>query len=258
MLKSFVKSLDGVDEKFRDLYEKTEGGFLLQVEDKDYKSKLDEFRSNNINLNNQIKQLTTTAEKFKDVDPEKYAEMHAQLDELKDKKLMDEGKVDELIEQRTERMRQETANQISTLTKAKETAESNATKLQTQLHGIAVNDGITKTVGDIAVVRQGAMTDILSRAGSVWAVSEKGGLEAKDSEGNIIYGKDGKDPLTPKEWVEDLHKEAPFLFEPNKGGGAPGSGKPQPGAKVISPGDKAAFADNIDAIADGTVVVTDG
>ena len=41
-LKAFLRTLDGLDKNFYHLYEKTKYGYILQVEDTDYKSKLDE------------------------------------------------------------------------------------------------------------------------------------------------------------------------------------------------------------------------
>ena len=254
-LKSFVKSLSDVDEKFKSLYEEVEGGFSLQIDDKDYKDRLDEFRGNNISLKKQIEKLTAAAEKFKNVDTEKYEEMQSKLDGLQDKELLDAGKLDELLEQRTERMKQDNEAQIAQLTERADKAEKLSTSLKLNLDTIKVNDEVSKTVMNTGIVKKGAMTDVLSRAAGVWKVGESG-LEARGFDGNLMYGKDGKEALTLKEWVEGLQKEADYLFEPNTGGGAPGSNN-QGGAgmKVIDFSDKAAFSSNLADIATGKVSV---
>ena len=73
-----------------------------------------------------------------------------------------------------------------------------------------------------------------------------------------MYGKDGTNPLTPEEWGAALVKEAPFLFRPSSGGGAPGgSGNgtgDEPG--VLAYGDQSAINSNIERIAAGEVRVT--
>ena len=154
-IKAFVKTLDGLDDKFHHLYEKTEDGYILQVEDTDYKSKLEEFKK--------LEERAATAEKA----TEKY---------------------------------------------------------KSQLNTKIVNDLVTKAITDNYNVAQGAMTDILSRATKTWQVGDDGKLVATDSRGNIRYGKDSKDLLTLKEWVADLKREAPFLFEPNSDCEEQGSG----------------------------------
>lgn len=254
-LKAFVKKLDDVDKAFHVLYEKTTEGFVLNVDDAEYKDKLSEFRNFNISLKEKTETLEAEAVKMKDVDPKKYAEMKETIEELQDKKLLDDGKIDELIDQRTERMRQEYSDKLEKLdTRAKE-AEDSSIKYRGQLNTIAVNDAVSKSISDVAMVKKGALTDILSRASQTWSLNDEGVLEARDLTGNILYGKDGKDPLQLKEWSESLSKDAPFLFEPNKGGGAQGSGNPAAGIKVIGAADKDGFSANLEGIATGDIVV---
>jgi hypothetical protein len=258
-LKAFLTTLDGLDSAFHSLYEKTEDGYVLVgVEEKDYKEKLGEFRTNNINHLKRIEELTKAAEAVKDIDPEKYAEMQKTLADLQDKELLDAGKVDELLEQRTERMRTQHGDQIKKIEERAIAAEEAANKYKQNLNSISVNDAVTKTITGLTIVKQGAISDILARASGTWSVGDDGKLQAKDSEGNTRYGKDGKEHLTVKEWAEDLIKEAPFLFEPNSGGSANGSGQPRPGVSMISGNDKQAFSQNLEGIASGKIVVNTG
>lgn len=257
MLKVFVKKLDEVDEKFRELYEKTEGGFMLTTDDSDFKTKIGEFRGNNIELKKKIEHLENTVKEFDGIDPKKVREAQKKLQEIEDGKLLEEGKVEELVNQRIDRMSNEYKNQINTLSARAETAEKIASTYKNQLTNIAVDNGISKAISEVATPRKGALTDILGRAKQIWTAGEDGQLVAKDSSGNIIYGKEGKNPLSPQEYITSLSQEAPFLFEQSSGGGASGSQK-QPshdGSKVIARDDKEAFANNLEAIAKGTMIV---
>ena len=257
-LKPVIESLDDVDDKYQDLYEENDKGeFVLVVEDSDFKAKINEFRTNNTDLKKQIEDAQKQMESFKDVDPAKYKAMQEELLTYKDKTLLDEGKVDELLEKRTERMRSEYTDKFSKLETIAAESQRNAEKYQLQLSKIAVNDAVMKGIASSkALVRAGAAEDLLSRASRVWSVDEDGNIRAKDpSSGNIIYGMDGKAPLTTEEWVIGLHKDAPFLFEASKGGGAGGSGNDGGDPNKISSHDKEAFSANLEAIAKGDVKV---
>lgn len=267
MLKAMLKSLDEIDEKYRDLYEEVGEGdekqYVLGVDDKEYKSKIAEFRDNNIKYKKDIDELNKALKELKDggladIDPEKYKAMEKELEEIKDKKLMDEGQFEELLEKRTERLREKTSNQIKQLEENLVKANESVDLYRGKWEEIVVNDAILRSVEKVGAVKKGAMTDILSRARSLWKINgEEGGkLQAKDGDGNVLYGESGKEPLTVDEWVATLATEASHLFEGNSGGGASGSGNNSgTGTTRINPDDKAAFTANIEDIAAGKVVV---
>lgn len=255
-LKALIADLKEVDEKYHDLYEKTDAGYVLSLDDGEYKKKVGEFRNNNLELKKQVEGLSAQVEKYKGVDPEKARAAEAKLRELEEKQMMDDGKIDELVNLRTDRMRQEFTGQNTALQSRAEKAENEAKALKNRLTRIAVDDGISKAVQEVAMVKKGAMADILSRSAQVWSVDDEGNLVAKTPDGNTIYGKEGKAPITPTEWSQQLMSEAPFLFEQSTGGGAQGGKKaPSGDGKTIDRSDKEAFASNLEAIAKGSVQV---
>ena len=73
----------------------------LQAKSDDNKAKLDEFRANNVKL---MKDMETLSAKFDGIDLDGYQDMVKQQQALKDKKLLDAGKIDELLEERTKAM----------------------------------------------------------------------------------------------------------------------------------------------------------
>src|SRR6478609_4349648 len=94
-LKGVVKDLEIVPETMRHFYVKTdEGEYRLNAAGLVKKEKLDEFRENNIRLTRTNEELVT---KYKDVDLDEYRAMKEAQQKQKDKKLIDEGKVDELV-----------------------------------------------------------------------------------------------------------------------------------------------------------------
>lgn len=257
-LKPVVSSLEEVPEALRSEYEqKGDGKYHLKIEGEIPgmvpKAKVDEFRENNIKTNRELEELKA---KYKDIDPVKYNELVKQQQELKDKQLIDAGKIDEVVAQRTERMRQEHKSQLEALQAANQKLEQRATNAETQLSTLVIDSAITKEINSVGNVRKGAMQDILNRAKQVFVV-EDGKPVAKNGD-TYLYGKDGKERLTVTEWSKDLLETSPFLFETSNGGGSSGNGDKggaEKGATVIRKDDRAGFSNNIENIAAGKTVV---
>ena len=231
-------------------------GYKMELDDTDHKAKLDEFRQNNIQFKKQIEKLQGDLSKFKDIDPDKYKETTQKLQELQDEQLSKEGKLEELLEVRTERMRTELAGQLEALTSDRDNYKTQAEASNGKLSKMLIDNAITSVVTEVGAVRQGALTDILSRAHGVFQLNDKQEVVAM-RDGSVRYGKDGKAPLTSKEFCEELLETAPYLFENSGGGGANGDGGHggQGGSKTIAAGDGKAFSNNLQDIADGIVTV---
>lgn len=140
-------------------------------------------------------------------------------------KLIAEGKLDEVISRRTERLRAELDKKLNTEVEGRAKAEKKAKSLE----GRAISDAI-KSGAIEAGAEKSALDDFVFRGQGFWQLDDEGNLVAmKDDE--IVYGKDAKTPLTPKEWAESLRESAPHLFPRAQGGGALGGGN----GKAVKP-----------------------
>ncbi|POA52124.1 MULTISPECIES: hypothetical protein [unclassified Pseudomonas] len=137
-------------------------------------------------------------------------------------KLLTEGKVDEVFNRRTERLRGDYDKQLKTVTARAEKAEAFAAKFQGKVLGDSVRGAALK-----AGALPEATDDIILRAKGVFTLNEEGEAVAVDESGEIILGKDGKTPLTPLEWAESLRESAPHLWPRASGTQAPGGGSGQ-------------------------------
>jgi len=259
-LKRQLDSLDGIDDAVASLYVEKDGKYVLDVDLGDVTSKLNEFRANNRELSAKLAKMQEKLERFKDVDPEKY---HAAMDALEkiegdeERQLIAKGKIDEVIQRRTEAMRRNYEEAM----KAKGTALEQLQKERDALRGVTakykVEGALRKQIEKGGYrVRAGAMPDVLSRAYSVWCIDDKGNM-VPAAGGKTVYGKDG-DPLTMEEYRARLLEEAPHLFEPGEGGGAEGGERPpkgEGGVKVVPAGDPFAFGRAAEDIAKGKAVV---
>lgn len=267
-LKAFINSLEEVADSLRSLYKPEGNGFVLELDDKDFKSKLSEFRNSNIDLKKklegyegtqeEIDRLKQQVEKYGDLDPDKAKEAFETMQALEEKKLIDAGQIDEVVEQRIgrriERMQSDYDGKISALQKALDSSTEQATGYRSKLESVVIDSSLQSAIAQVGPVRKGAMQDVLSRGRSVWKLDDDGNpIPMRD--GEVMYGKDGKQPISMEEWGQSLLAEAAYLFEANAGGGAGGNIDTSVVNGVVNAGDQDSINGNIEAIAKGEVVV---
>lgn len=235
-------------------YTKSGDDYVLDTDDGSFTSRISEFRNNNIALQKELNNLKSDLEKYKGIDPKKYKETVDKLQQLEDNKLLDEGKVEELLNQRTERMRQDFEGKVSALTKDRDKYKSLSEQRQNLLQGTLVSSAVASAVSEVGVAAKGALPDIQARATSLWQVDEEGNVVAMDGD-KVKYGADGKSPLTMKEWAEGLKADAPHLFEGSSGGGSRGSER-QSGSGGKGTISRSEIGANLEKVASGEVDVT--
>lgn len=221
ILKLVAAKLEDVEEAFRSLYKLGgDGKFYLQTEeDEEGKKKLTEFRDNNIKLMKEKEELEI---KLKSLgDPKQIEEMKKKMQAIDDKQMIEAGKIDELVAQKVERMRADFESQLAALKKAVDEKEVMLTKTNDRLSEVLIDSEITKAVTAVGGVRKDAMQDIISRGKRVWRL-EDGKPIPKEGD-KLLFGKDGKNPMTFDEWATILSETAPFLFESSGGSGGAGA-----------------------------------
>ncbi len=264
---SYAKKED-IPEALAALYVEKDGKWMLEVDGMvpsddlaALKTKIDDFRANNITLTGKLKEFdgkkVLTQEEI-----EEYQVLAEQAQNLKDKKLIDSGKIDELLASRTEKMRSDFEKQLKSLgdslTAAKDLGAVHAGRLSSVMVESEVGKILSKS-GNRPI--SGAMSDIFSRAGSVWKVDDAGKLVALDAQGDTIYGAEAN-PLTLDEWLVQTVKDAPYLFETNSGsggdGGKGGDNKGTDGIIRVPRSDEGMKGKYINELATGKAVMVDG
>lgn len=249
------ESFKTLDPAVQDLYTESDGTYALQVDGMRPSSDVNEFRTNNINLKQQNEVLSEKLASFDGIDPTKFKEMSAQLTEAGDQKLLNEGKIDELVETQTNRrvetLNREYDNKLTALGSAKETAEKEKSDLINELSAIKVNAALTDAALKIGI-QTSAIPDFLARGREIFKYSDNK-ITAVDSSGNIKYDKDGKDELGIDEWSGSLFEEAPHFFKSSSGGGA--NGGSQGRLNQVDASDQKAINNNWQEIASGKVTI---
>ena len=195
------------------LYVERDGAFFLDAEGVVDKSKVDEFRTNNLALKNQLAELNA---KFDGIDPDAVKTLFAEKTKLEEQKLIKDGEVEKLVENRTKKI-------LGEMEKRASNAEQLASSLSAQLLEKEIERNVVEA-GSKLGLRASAIPDLKGRARNIFKISG-GSIIAVDTDGKTpVFGRDGVTPLTFDEWVTRQVVEAPHLFESSAGGGAVGHG----------------------------------
>ena len=122
-LKFRYKTKDEVPAEHAAFYVERDGAFVLDAEGAVDKSRVDEFRTNNLALKKQLDDLTA---KYEGIDPEAVKTLLADKAKLEDEKLIKDGEVEKLVEKRTKAI-------LAEMEKRLQGAEQAASSLSGQL-----------------------------------------------------------------------------------------------------------------------------
>ena len=208
-LKSILDAdgFEALPEEVKAFYTKKNDGYILET---DSSEKLNEFRDNNRNLfreNEEFKKKTNDLES-------KLEQLQKTVTEKNEKELMSEGKIEELLTQRTEAMRQSYEEKLENLAKNYETAEKT---LDIHIVENQIRDAAIK-----ANAKNDRAVDHIIRA--VRPNLKRDGTNAVrvDKEGNPVMSEDGSTPQGIADIVEELKVSDGFLFAESTGSGATG------------------------------------
>ena len=204
------------------LYVERDGAWHLDVDLKEEKAKLDEFRANNIALTNQ---LAEQKKRFEGIDPEEVRKLAEEKQRLEEAQQIKSGEGEKVMENRLKTAKTEWDKQFAAVTSERDS-------LNARLTAIQIDQGVI-TVATKRGLRPTAIPDITARARSVFRLVD-GAPRAYEADGQTVrVGKDGITPMTLDEWVEQQVAEAPHLFESNAGSGAVGNGSGGVGNKSV-------------------------
>ena len=242
-MSTLIKQYDNVEsipEGLESIYTKTDDGkFVVNVEGSVDKTRLDDFRDNNINLRKEIEgfeakqlegensmadlkaQLDAVNDKFSGIDLDEWNSLQAERKANAEKELIEKGDVDALINSRVDEViaakQKELATQKSAYDAQVASLQDDLLNYDGQLNTMLVDNELTKIAAD-AGVRSSAMEDVLSRGRTVFRV-EDGQAVAFNEAGRQMYLDDAVTPLNINAWIEGLTKSAPHLFESSTGAG---------------------------------------
>ena len=206
-----AEELDQMPEALREFYvESSESGkFDLATDQSD---RIREFRENNITLTQQVREREADLQKAKsELDGAK-----GEVQKRFEKELLSEGKIDELLAQRTEAMRQSYEEKLGEITRSHSEAEKT---LDVHIVENQIRDAAIK-----AQAKNDRAVDHIIRA--VRPHVQRDGTQAVrvDGSGNTVMAEDGKPPQGILDLVAEMKISDAFLFAESSGSGANGGG----------------------------------
>lgn len=242
-----VDDLTTVPEAHRALYVERDGKFKLDVSGVEdtagLKSALEKERTAAKEAVRAKRELET---KYAGIDPEQVKALMSRFENDEEAKLIAAGKLDEVVQRRTDKFQAELRKQVEAANGNVAAAEAKAAKFSQRV----LDNHVRAAAAKVGLHAQ-AVEDALFRGRTMFVLDDSGEAVQLDSDGKPILGKDGKTPFSPVEWLESMRETAPHWFPikgsgSGAGGGAGGAG----GAKTItraefnalSNADKAKFA----------------
>lgn len=170
------------------------------------------------------KQLKADLAKFEGIDPEAVRAILQRFADDEEAGLIKAGKLDEVLAKRTDRLKADMQKQLDAKDQAAAKLKAKADRLADRALAEAIMKASTK-----AGALPEALEDMVLRAkGAGWTIDDEGNPVARNGE-DVVFGKDGKTPLTPDEWAASLRESAPHLWPKAAGSGAQGTNNPAKG-----------------------------
>lgn len=236
-------NLSEVPDDLKEQVKEENGTFKVNVV---AKNNLDSFRENNIKLSQERDSLIGKISRYEQVTGVPLEEADAKLDVFAKefealrttKKRVDDGalventSLDEAAAARVTEVTNGFKQQLAESAKEREAWRAKAQAAEESRNKILVENTIRVAASDPEV----AMLDkavylLLPQALSVFRVDDNNKVTPRDASGAILYGSDGINPMTAKEWLLKQREESSFLFLGSKGGGAAGSSEKTIGGK---------------------------
>lgn len=202
--------VDALPEALRGFYIEKNGMFVLDADFEDVgglKSALEKERTNRSTLE---KTLSDLKKQLGDADPAKAREALKKLQDLEDQKLISEGKLEEILKSRTERIVADYDGKIRE-------RDEKLTAAEKRLEELVIDNELRK-VAAAKKVRDTAVDDFVERGRKVYRLKDGKAVPMKGDE--IVFGKKPNEPMGMDEWADSLTPTAPHLFEGSSGGGA--------------------------------------
>src|SRR5512138_3654497 len=126
-LKYKFKSKDEIPAEQQGLYVERDGSWLLDVDGAVDKSKLEEFRTNNIALSNQ---LADQKKRFEGIDPDEVRKLAEEKQRLEEAQQLKGGEVEKVVENRLRTAKAEWDKQFSAVSSQRDALNARLTAIQ--------------------------------------------------------------------------------------------------------------------------------
>jgi hypothetical protein len=222
-LRQSYESQDEIPEPLREHYQDRDGTWYLQadppIEDvSGLKTALNQERS----LRRETeKKLSDQTIRFEGIDPDEVVKLRERVKGLDDSDIYDKQGIEALVVRRTESMKADHDRQMAQKTRENDQFRTEREEWKRRWQQDRIRTALLQAATSAGVYEK-AMDDFVQRGLGVFnALDEDGNPISQSRNEEVRYGKDGINPLRPDEWALALKPQAPHLWPPSSGGGAP-------------------------------------
>ncbi len=149
--------------------------------------------------------------------------------------LLAEGRTEEWFDKRMANREKDHKSQLSTLQEKLDEVVKERDDAVGSKRKLVLETEVMTACAETGVV-DSAFEDVKAAAGFLFKNDAEHGLCIRDKEGTVVYGKDGKTPLTPLEWLGMQKENKRHWWPPSKGADASSShgGRATPGEIDLS------------------------
>jgi len=251
-------SYSDLPDHYKDCYTQDGDVYYLDTDGSTSKT-LDEFRKNNRVLFSEKEALTKSLRAAgidpQSLDPEELKSALAaqnELDALHQKKLISEGKMEEVLADKLQKQKDVYLRQIADIESARDAARAECQTHQKSLGDHLLRKHVRQQLGKVGkLVSEEAFEDVMHRASNVFSINfDTSAPIAQDQNGDSLRDDTG-DFVTIESWSKGLVESVPYLFTEGEGGGA--TGNPRRHTHTIASDQ---IGDNLAAVAAGKVSVS--
>lgn len=175
--------------------------------------------------------------RYEGIDPVEVKTMKERLEGLRDKQIYDDKGLEALVNDRTARMQEAHRIKVVDLTKELDAERSTRQRGEMQLRHQQLETHLRQAAVDAGVPPH-AIPDAVGRMNHVFTdLNDAGTPVARAATGELQYGRDALQPLTPREFLEGLKQTAHHLWPGSSGAGGIGQGGAGPQPVILSRAD---------------------
>ncbi len=178
-------------------------------------------KNKNTELLAKLTKANENAKQFEGMDVEKIKRMTAMFEKDEEMKLIAEGKIDEVIQKRTDALTAASHDRITNLENELESSTKSATEYKTKYDQNTIRQELTKAALN-AKVRSDAIEDVVRRGFDMFSINDAGEIESRGPDGELRQTADNL-ILNPERFIESLKEVTPYYWGQSESGMTNGS-----------------------------------
>lgn len=176
-------------------------------------------KAKNSELLGKLKDTSERAKQWEGYDVEKVQALMKRMEQDEELKLLADGKVDDVVNRRIELRERDWNSRFGSLESKVSEYENIINQKEERLRQLTIDSRVTQAFQTLGY-EPTALEEMVAKARNVFIMDGEGNVIPRDSNGNVIYGKDAKTPISVHQWLESLAEAKPWLRGVSKGAGA--------------------------------------